>query len=154
MATSSVVLDTSQYVRVNIGYTSMILEAHRDDVRIVLSDAQPVKSNVSFHQLGGGDAAWHISVVDTNVWVLAMSDRSSLVVTEQPDTPSINYKAADLDDASTTQYFGFVTPGGAWYIMRLDTTAGTIRHVKGAADYTTNWTGRVALTYDYLFNVF
>lgn len=82
MATSSVVLDTTQYVRVNIGYTTVILQAHNDSVRVVLSTAQPVKSNIAFHALGGGDAPLPIDVVDVNVWVLAMTDKSSLVVTE------------------------------------------------------------------------
>lgn len=82
MATSSVALDTTQYVRVNIGYTTMILQAHNDSVRVVLSTVQPAKSNIAFHTLGGGDAPLPVDVIDVNVWVLAMTDKSSLIVTE------------------------------------------------------------------------
>ena len=89
MATSSVVLDITQYVRVNIGYTTMILQAHNDSVRVVLSTAQPAKSNKAFHTLGGGDAPLPVDVIDVNVWVLAMSEESSLIVTESAyATPS------------------------------------------------------------------
>lgn len=82
MATSSVALDTAQYVRVNIGYTTVILQAHNDSVRVVVSELKPVRYNTAFHTLGRGDAPLPIDVVDTNVWVLAMTDKSSLVVTE------------------------------------------------------------------------
>ena len=82
MATSSVTLDTSQYVRINVAYTSMILQAHNDSVRIVMSDAQPAKSNIAFFTLGGSDAPLPIDPVDVNVWALAISNKSSLIVTE------------------------------------------------------------------------
>lgn len=60
----------------------MILQAHNDSVRVVLSTAQPAKSNTAFHALGGGDAPLPVDVIDINVWVLAMTEKSSLVVTE------------------------------------------------------------------------
>ena len=82
MATSSVTLDITQYVRVNVAYTSMILQAHNDSVRVVMSIAKPAPNNIAFHALGGGDAPLRIDVVDVNVWVLAVSDKSSLIVTE------------------------------------------------------------------------
>jgi hypothetical protein len=82
MATSIVSLDTTQYVRVNVGYKTLILQALRDSVRIAVSEAQPASSNTAFHTLGGEDAPLHLDVVDTNVWVLAVSDKSSLIVTE------------------------------------------------------------------------
>lgn len=82
MATSSVVLDITQYVRVNVGYTSMILQAHNDSVRVVVSDAKPALSNTAFHTLGGGDAPLSIDPVDVNIWALAATEKSSLIVTE------------------------------------------------------------------------
>lgn len=82
MATSSVVLDITQYVRVNVGYTSMILQAHNDSVRVVVSDAKPALSNTAFHTLGGGDAPLSIDPVDINVWAIAVTDKSSLIITE------------------------------------------------------------------------
>lgn len=82
MATSSVTLDTTQYVRINIGYKSMILQAHRDAVRVVVSDAKPVITNTAFHLIGDGSDPFPLNIVNTNVWALAMSDKSSLIVTE------------------------------------------------------------------------
>lgn len=82
MPTASVNLDTTQYVQVNAGYTSMILQAHRDSVRVVLSELQPALNNIAFHSLGAGDAPLPFDIVNVNVWALAVSDTSSLVVTE------------------------------------------------------------------------
>lgn len=80
--TSFVNLDTTQYVRINVAYKSMILQAHRDAVRITVSDTKPAKSNEAFHLLSGADAPLPLNIVNTNVWALAVSDRSSLIVTE------------------------------------------------------------------------
>lgn len=103
MATSSVILDTTQYVRVNVGYTTMILQAHNDSVRVVLSDAQPSLSNEAFHTLGGGDAPLTLDIVDVNVWVLAVSDKSSLIVTETDTSVITEIKnVIDANNSTTT----------------------------------------------------
>ncbi len=57
-------------------------------------------------------------------------------------------KAADAN----TRYFGYLHRSGEWYIMqqvRSGTTV-TYRFIKGASAYTTNWTAREALVYDYI----
>lgn len=82
MATSSVILDLTQYVRINVGYTSIILQAHRDAVRIVMGETKPIRNNKAFMLLGVSDAPLPLNNVDTNVWALATSKTSSLVVTE------------------------------------------------------------------------
>jgi hypothetical protein len=61
------------------------------------------------------------------------------------------YKISDLEDG-TTSYFGYLNADGGWYILKLTTTAA--RYVKGDSAYTTAWTGRASLTYDYYNNVF
>ena len=60
----------------------MILQAHRDAVRVVVSEAKPVITNTAFHLIGDGSDPFPLNIVNTNVWALAMSDRSSLIVTE------------------------------------------------------------------------
>ena len=60
----------------------MILQAHRDSVRVVMSDTKPVIGNTAFHLIGDGNAPLSFDVIDVNVWALAVSDRSSLIVTE------------------------------------------------------------------------
>lgn len=84
MPTAQVALDLTQYVQINTGQHPMLLQAPRDAVRIVYSAGQPTLSNTSFHVVGGvtNDDVMPIPYNDTNVWALATSQRSSLVVTE------------------------------------------------------------------------
>lgn len=83
MSTAQVALDTTQYVRVNVGLNRLMLQSMRDAVRIVVSDAKPAVSNTSFHILTGADSPLQFDTVDTNVWALATSvDNCTLIVTE------------------------------------------------------------------------
>lgn len=87
MPTVSVNLDTAQYVQVNTAFNPMILQSLRDTVRITLSDLKPAKSNTVFHELGGKDAPLTFPSIDTNVWALAMTNRSALIVSETEPVP-------------------------------------------------------------------
>jgi len=60
----------------------------------------------------------------------------------------------DLDTASDPKYYGYVNTRGAWYIMEENTAAGTFRFARGLSDYSTSWTARAGLTYEYLNEVF
>jgi len=82
MATAKVNLDVSQYVKINNTAVQLLLQAHRDSVRIAISASKPALSNTAFHLLGGKDAPLTINVVDEDVWALAMTDKSSLIITE------------------------------------------------------------------------
>ena len=82
MSTSVANLDTTQYVKVNIGLNPVMLQAHRDAVRIVFSDIKPSKSNTAFHILNGGDEPLNMTHTDSDIWVLATTTNSSLVITE------------------------------------------------------------------------
>lgn len=66
------------------------------------------------------------------------------------------YKVSDVDDDASPNYYGFLDADGNWYILKETVAAGnnTYRYAKGTSDYTTNWTGRVALSYDYYDAVF
>lgn len=70
------------------------------------------------------------------------------------DDPLEKFKISDIDDASNPKYYGFIDRDGHWYILKEDTTAKTYRYAAGPIDYSTNWTGRAALTYDLFNNVF
>ena len=85
MTTATVNLDLTQYVRVNVGQSPVVLQAPRDAVRIVYSETQPARSNTTFHLIGGDGPLWTDAHNDTNIWALAMTDRSSLTVTEYTD---------------------------------------------------------------------
>ena len=90
MATGSVVLDTTQYVRVNAGLNPLVLQAHRDTVRVAFNDVRPAVADTAFHQFSGADPIHSVPALDTNVWVLAMTESSSLVVTEFTGEPGEN----------------------------------------------------------------
>jgi len=66
--------------------------------------------------------------------------------------PTDGYNITDVDDSSPA-YYGFLNKSGAWFIQK-EGTSGDYRYVKGSSNYSTNWTGRAGLTYDYFDNVF
>ena len=85
MPTVSVNLDTMQYIKINSGLNPLLLQAHRDSVRVVLSSVKPAKTNPTFHLIGGDSEPLKFDSIDTDVWALAVSDRSSLIVSETDD---------------------------------------------------------------------
>ncbi len=59
------------------------------------------------------------------------------------------YQLTDYDDTSDPIYLGFLDKDGGWYIKEINEANGTVRFDKGTSDYSTNWTGRTSLTYNY-----
>jgi len=74
----------------------MLLQSHRDTVRIAISNAKPTRTNVAFHELGGAGRETMLPIPFTreSVWVLAMTDRSALTLTEYP------FEQAVMSDSS------------------------------------------------------
>jgi len=64
------------------------------------------------------------------------------------------YQPSDTDTSSDPKYYGFLAADGSWYIMEENTANGTFRYIRGTSGYTTNWTGRAALTYGYFNAMF
>jgi hypothetical protein len=66
------------------------------------------------------------------------------------------YVLSDKDDDASPNYYGYVDKDGNWYIMKETVSAGndTYRFIKGSSDYTTNWTNRISLSYDYFYTIF
>lgn len=86
MATTRVNLDVTQYVRVTtdpLTPSSLLLQSHRDTVRIAFSDAKPAKGNTVFHELGGEHPPLNLPMVEVAIWALAMTERSALTATQQ-----------------------------------------------------------------------
>lgn len=100
MPTVSVDLSVTEYKRVNFGFNPIVLQALRDTVRIVFADDKPALGNTTFHVLNGGDAPMHMQYLDTNVWVLAMTDTSSLIATEATNATT----PPQRDDAFKTAF--------------------------------------------------
>jgi len=82
---------------------------------------------------------------------VALKDISGNPIDPAQNQPTDGYKISEMDDSSPA-YYGFVNKDGAWFILKE--SSGGYRYVKGASSFTTNWTGRAGLTYDYYHNVF
>ena len=62
------------------------------------------------------------------------------------------YENNDIDEASSPQYYGFTDGSGNWFIRKINSGSSTF--VRGTSNYSTNWTNRVALSYDTFDNTF
>ena len=84
--------------------------------------------------------------------VIALKDTSGNKIDPAEKHPTDGYKISQVDDSSPA-YYGFVEKGGAWFIQKED-SSGNYRYTKGNSDFSTNWTGRAGLTYDYFDAIF
>jgi len=73
--------------------------------------------------------------------------------------PLVGYQPSDIDEATSTKYYGFVKSNSAWYIMRE--ASGAYRYAvgkpvggHGTNNYADAWIDRANLTYNYFFEVF
>lgn len=85
MPTTRANLDVTQYVRITtdpIQPSSLLLQSHRDTVRIAFSDIKPSRDNTVFHELGGEHEPWNIPLTETAGWALATSSNCALTVTQ------------------------------------------------------------------------
>lgn len=81
MATSKINLSTTQYVRINVGYGQLIVEALAGDVHIAITPNKPAVTNKAFHKLTDRQRIT-FDRLDTNVWALAKNSGSHAVVSE------------------------------------------------------------------------
>lgn len=84
---------------------------------------------------------------------ITIKDSSGVAIDPSEKQPTDGYTITEVDDSSTPSYYGFLHKTGAWYITKED-SAGSYRYAKGASLFSTGWTGRALLTYDYFDNVF
>lgn len=83
---------------------------------------------------------------------VALKDIAGAQIDPSQHHPTDGYKISQVDD-STPAFYGFVRKDGAWFIMKED-SAGAYRYTKGTSDFSTNWTNRASLTYDYFDIIF
>lgn len=83
---------------------------------------------------------------------VALKDTAGTAIDPAIKTPTDGYKISQIDDSSPA-YYGFVDKSGAWFIMKED-SSGNYRYTKGTTAFSTNWTGRAGLTYDYFDAIF
>jgi hypothetical protein len=79
---------------------------------------------------------------------VSIKDSSGNQIDPAEKQPTDGYRVNEVDDASLPSYYGFINQDGAWYIARED-SSGSWRYSKGSSSFSTNWTGRAALAYDY-----
>lgn len=99
---------------------------------------------------GKADAAFFGSVPGPGT--VGVKDASGNLIDPAEKKPTDGYNISQVDDA-TPSYYGYVEKGGAWYIVKEDAT-GAYRYAKGSSNFSTSWTGRAALSYDYFNAVF
>jgi len=83
---------------------------------------------------------------------LALKNAQGDVINPAEKSPTQGYYISQIDD-SPIAYFGFINNLGQWFIMRQDTD-NSYRYVRGDKDFTTAWSNRAKLTYDFFHNVF
>ncbi len=84
---------------------------------------------------------------------VAIKDSSGTAIDPAEKQPTDGYTITEVEDGDTISYYGFIHKTGAWYITK-ETSAGAYRYAKGASDFSTSWTNRASLSYDYFDNVF
>lgn len=113
MSTTRVNLDVTQYVRVTsdpLQPSSLLLQSHRDTVRIAFSDVKPARDNTVFHELGGDNEPLNIPLTETDVWALATSDKCALTATQfkSPVTDGLSNLRVRTSSMSQAEYFSAI----------------------------------------------
>lgn len=99
---------------------------------------------------GKADAAFFGSVPGPGT--VGVKDTSGNLIDPAEKKPTDGYSISQVDDAIPS-YYGYVEKNGAWYIVKEDAT-GAFRYAKGSSSFSSNWTSRASLTYDYFNAVF
>ncbi len=81
---------------------------------------------------------------------VAIKNTQGVAIDPAEKKPTDGYSITEIDDSGTDAYYGFLNKDGGWFILK--DSNGIYRYAKGASSFSSNWTGRSGLTYDY-FNV-
>lgn len=84
---------------------------------------------------------------------VALKDTNDTEIDPAIKSPTDAYGITEIDDSAIPSYYGFVNKEGAWYILRED-SSNSYRYAKGNSNFSSNWTSRAGLSYDYYHNVF
>jgi len=66
---------------------------------------------------------------------------------------SLDFAIHEADESTNPRYYGYVDHRGLWIIMQQNKTTGSHRYASGKSSFSTNWTNRAALSYDYYNNI-
>jgi hypothetical protein len=88
---------------------------------------------------------------------VALKDTGGTQIDPAEKKPTDGYNITELDD-SLPSYYGYVNKDGAWFIIKEDPDHPPelpyYSYVRGSSSFSTSWTGRVGLSYDYFDNIF
>lgn len=84
---------------------------------------------------------------------VSIKNSAGIKIDPAEEHPTDGYEVAEIDDSSTPSYYGFLKKTGAWYVMK-ENSSGAYRYAKGSSSFSTNWSNRASLTYDYFDSVF
>ena len=94
-----------------------------------------------------------LDIGDVNLLNIAKDQINPATLESQQDTLD-NYKASDEDNTTDYDYYSYLDKDGNWIIEQINNSTMAHRYIKGTSDYTTNWTNRASLTYNYFNEVF
>ncbi len=83
---------------------------------------------------------------------VAIKNTSGVAIDPAEKKPTDGYSITEIDDSGADTYYGFVNKDGAWFVLKDSDS--TYRYAKGTSSFSTNWSDRASLTYDYFNNVF
>lgn len=84
---------------------------------------------------------------------VSLKDATDHKIDPAEKLPTDGYVISEIDD-SIIAYYGFTSKDGAWFIIREDSDNGSFRYVRGDINFSSGWTNREHLKYDYYNNVF
>lgn len=87
---------------------------------------------------------------------VSLKDSTGNVIDPAIKKPTDGYAVTEIDDSTSTAYYGFVNKDGEWFIQKEDSSGG-YRYTKGSSGFTnatTGWPNRTNLSYDYFDNIF
>lgn len=84
---------------------------------------------------------------------VSLKDSSGNKIDPAEKQPTDGYEISQVDDASMPAYYGFLHKDGAWYIAR-EGNGGEYRYARGSGSFSSNWSNRGSLSFDYFDSVF
>lgn len=95
---------------------------------------------------GGGGGVGAFKLANGMVTYAQLETDGSVPVTvKTSQRPTDSYALSNIDDSTSTEYYGYEDKDGNWYIKKLASNALTF--AKGSSGYTTAWTNRASQTY-------
>lgn len=84
----------------------------------------------------------------------ALKDTAGNKINPAESQPLDGYKISEILEDNVVSFYGFTNKDGAWFVMKVDTDTGSVRYSRGDVNFSSNWTSRRNLRYDYFSNVF